>query len=92
MKTRNEKFWLKVFDINCGKNFIHKGLQVPVKMYSPDVGNKNIKKRPTDEESNIDSKINNFSSISTHPISAAALRRGKLMVSCDRFLQTLILN
>ena len=55
-------------------------------MYSPDVSNKNIKKRPTDEKSNIDCKINNFSSISTHPISAAALRRGKSMASCDKFL------
>lgn len=49
-------------------------------MYSPDVKDKNSKKGPTIEDKSIDGKINNFSSVSTLPISAAALRRGKIFL------------
>ena len=48
-------------------------------MFSPETNSKNGKKLPSNKEENIDHKTNNFSSLSTHPISAAALRRGKKM-------------
>ena len=46
-------------------------------MFSPEASNKKGRKLPVPKESNMDPKGMNFSSLSTLPISAAALRRGK---------------
>ena len=48
-------------------------------MFYPETNNKKGKKMARNKEENMDHKTNNFSSLSTRPISAAALRRGKKM-------------